>query len=164
MKILASILTLLLTFSSAVCAEEILTRLKNKGLKEGILKNLNGACLRAVDFDFKKDHSFWQSVWNKNGGFLVLDFLQGTKHYTLTVRPVGKEKCITSRTIVAYWTNPCPKLRDRYKNAFPENAIKIRETQDIFIWMSNGRGTDIYLYKTPGGCVEIFREIYTMKD
>ncbi len=163
MRVIASLLIVLFMAASAG-AQDVTTKLKNKGLKEEILKNLNGACLKAVDFDFKKNHTFWQSVWNKNGEFLVLDFLQATKHYTLVVKPLGKKSCVTSRTIVAYWTNPCKKLKERYKNFFPKDTVKVRETQDIFVWLSNSRGTDIYLYKAPGGCVEIFREIYTMKD
>ncbi len=163
MRLLTSILMMLIMVAY-VNAEDVATRLKNKGLKEGILANLNGACLKAVDFDFKEDHTFWQSVWNTDGRFLVLDFLQGTKHYTLVVRPTGKNGCLTSRTIVAYWTNPCQNLKDRYRDSFPRDTIKIRETQSVFVWITNDRGTDIYLYKTPGGCVEIFREIYTLKD
>ena len=91
---------------------------------------------------------------------VVIDFLQGTKHYSLTMLPLKNGTCQTSRTITSYWTTPCGELSSKYKKQFPEKSIGVKEMQDIFTWISSGRGTDIFLYDTPEGCVEVFREFY----
>lgn len=131
-----------------------------KGLKGDVLKLLNPACKEALNLDFKKNHSFRNGLWNKKGGMVVMDFLQGKEHYTMTLLSQPDGSCQTSRTITTYWTTECKELVSRYKKEFPEGSITIKEEQNIFVWISSGKGTDIYLYKVPSGCVEVFREFY----
>lgn len=154
------IFVLLLSSATLIWAADPSRELEAKGLKGDVLSLLNPACKEALNFDFQKNHSFWNSLWNKDGKMIVLDFLQGTKHYTMTFLPLPDGSCQTSRTITAYWTTECKELVSRYKKTFPKGSIKIKEEQNIFVWISSGKGTDIYLYKAPNGCVEIFKEFY----
>jgi hypothetical protein len=143
---------------------DLAKELEAKGVKGDVLNILNPSCKEALNFDLHKSHSFWNGLWNKNGKIVVVDFLQGTKHYTMTFLPLADGACQTSRTITAYWTMECRELVSMYKKEFPEGSIKIKEEQNIFVWISSGRGTDIYLYKVPSGCVEIFREFYIKRQ
>lgn len=154
------IIIIFLSFTTKVLAADPSRDLEAKGIKGDVLNLLNPACKETLNFDFKKNHNFWNGLWNKKGGMVVLDFLQGTKHYTLTLLPQSDGSCQTSRTITAHWTVDCKELVSRYKKEFPKGSIKIKEEQNIFVWISSSKGTDIYLYKVPSGCVEVFREFY----
>jgi hypothetical protein len=154
------IFVLFLSSARMIWAVDPSRELEVKGLKGDILSILNPACKEALNFDFQKNNSFWNSMWNKDGKMIVIDFLQGTKHYTMTFLPLPDSSCQISRTITAYWTTECRELVSRYKNKFPEGNIKNKEQQKIFVWLTSGKGTDIYLYKVPNGCVEIFKEFY----
>lgn len=163
---LSLILSFFLITSSELQAaskeKDVTSELKEKGLTNYILKPLNQSCKEAVNFDFGEDHRFWNGIWNKKkkGSMVIIDFLQGTKHFSLTMLPLKDGTCQTSRTITSYWTTPCKELSSKYKEQFSEKSIDVKETQDIFMWISSGKGTDIFLYDTPGGCVEVFREFY----
>ncbi|MEE9543710.1 MAG: hypothetical protein V3V95_08000 [Thermodesulfobacteriota bacterium] len=136
--------------------------LRALGLSDEILKPLNRACKESISFDFTKEHRFWNATWNrkKKKTIVIIDFLQDTKHYSLALLPLKDGSCQTSRTITSYWTTPCKDLSMKYKEQFAEDSIDIKEVQDIFMWISSGKGTDVYLYDTPNSCVEVFREFF----
>lgn len=161
MKIKGFLITIILILQVAfVHADKLTDELVAKGIKEDVLKMLNPACKEALNFDFKKGHSFWNVMLNKNEKIITIDFLLGTKHYNLTLESLPDGTCQTVRTITAYWTVECKELASRYQKELPSGGVKLKDEQNIFIWLSSGRGTDIYLYKVPSGCVEIFREFY----
>lgn len=168
MKIKLLLIVFIIFASTGLAAAESSRdkKLKALGLTDEILKPLNRACKDAINFDLTKEHRFWNATWNKKKKqtIVILDFLQGTKHYSLTMLPLKGGSCQTSRTITSYWSTPCKELSLKYKEKFPKDSIRTKEVQDIFMWISSGKGTDIYLYDTPNSCVEVFREFFIMSE
>lgn len=157
---IALILMLSILLPQLSLADKLTDELISKGLKGDALNILNASCKEALNFDFKKNHAFWNVLLNKNEKIVSIDFLLGTKHYTLTLEPLSDGSCQTVRTITAYWTVDCKELASRYQKELPKGSLKLKEDQKIFMWFSTGKGTDIFLYKVPSGCVEIFKEFY----
>ena len=156
-----TILLFFIIFSaSSAWAGDLKKELEAKGLDKKLVESLNPACLKAVNFDLKQGMSFWNAVWTGKGEMAVVDFLQGTKHYALTLAPMADGSCQTSRSITAYWTADCGKLEERYGKSFKKGSVKVKKKEKIYSWISSSKGTDIYLYNVPGGCVEVFREFF----
>ncbi|HBG46622.1 MAG TPA: hypothetical protein DDW94_06475 [Deltaproteobacteria bacterium] len=150
----------ILLVSSTAWAFDVKKELEGKGMKKELINNLNNSCLEALDYDFKKGNSYWNTLWNKQSEMALVDFLQGTKHYSLTLLPMKDGSCQASRTVTAYWTNTCGALAEKYRQNYPAGSINIRKRENVYAWISSSRGTDIYLYNVPNGCVEVFREFY----
>ena len=153
--IICAVLVLFLLPASSHAAS-----LEGRGLSSDVLDILNPACKDVLGTDFLKTHSYWNSLWSKEGKLVSLDFLQGTKHFSFSLLPLDDGSCQTSRTITAYWTMECSELASRYMEELRKGIAWTKEEQKTFLWMTTGKGTDIYMYKVPWGCVEIFKEFY----
>lgn len=152
--------SLVLFYAHRAFSETQTASLEKKGMGRDVLGLLNPACKDALDTDFQNSHSYWNALWSKKGKSVSVDFLQGTKHYSFVFQPLKDGSCQTSRTITAYWTMECKELASQYNKNFPKGSTQVKEEQKTFLWMTTGKGTDIYMYKVPGGCVEIFKEFY----
>lgn len=162
LKIFLTAILLLLSVTGIEAAGSPSEELKAKGIKDDVLRYLNRSCRIALNFDLRQDHAFWKSMWDdKKGGMIVVDFLQGKKHYVLVFLSMDDGSCQTSRTITTHWTDKCEAITSQYKERFPKGGIKVDKARDTLTRISNKKGTtDVYLYETPSGCIEIFKEFY----
>lgn len=146
-------------FAPAAFGKDAAGELSGKGLDATIYDKLTPACVDALNHDFEREHGFWNGLW-RDQGVTVVDFFKKSKHYSIAMNPMPDGSCQTVRNITSYWNEQCSTLAETYKKGLPPAELKVRQVENIFTWISNGKGTDVYLYKTPTGCMELFKEYY----
>jgi hypothetical protein len=142
-------------------------QLKKKGFSEEIINILNPLCQDTLN-SIVPSEVIWYATFDRDAKSVTVDFQTKEKaHKSITVVSLKDGGCLNVLNTVVVSIGACKEKAELWIKSFEKHGVKLNiedeDKQHIYLGASGKLGIKVYLYQMGNLCMQVFRNVESVK-
>lgn len=138
-----------------------------KGLSEEVLQVLNPRCQESLNARLPSD-IIWYATYDRDARSVTIDFQStGKTHNSITTVSLQNGGCMTIQNTIIMTIGACKGEAEWWINSYKKRGLNLKieeeNQQRIYLSTEGNLGVKIYLYPMRDLCMQVFRNVETVK-
>jgi len=152
---------------SAQSPDQIKKELIQKGFSEEVINILNPRAQERLNSKVPAD-VVWYATFDREAKSITIDFQAEEKtHNSVTVVSLANGGCLTVQNTILMSIGPCKTEAQRWTDLYKKRGINLKteeeNQQHVYLTAEGNMGVKIFLYPIGNLCMEVFRNVESVK-